>query len=458
LSEDRLDDYKALKAEYDGMFEKVKAYQSQIESAKAVETATVNGTVEKSSARLPFETVDDPQPETSAKSEAVDLKKAVYVTKYGEADVATKAILTDLYGANYEEKRDQQMKAFVRYIRTGHVNAQDESLLKTLIYLPEHIKEDIASQTDYSTIKASTLQEAVNELGGFLVPEDYRNEIIKRLMADTVVRRMARVVTTNRDAAEWPKLEGGNNQYTSGVRVTWVDELPASATVSQTNPEFGMLRVPVHTVMARTDISRNQLEDSAFNMLSIIADLFSEASVIDEDTQFLTGTGGGRPFGILGNRSGAEETPATGITVANSGAAAALTSDGLFDLVYSLPAQYRGKAVIIGARTTHRDLRKLKDGESRYLWQDSLQAGQPATLLGYPVYENESMPTVGANKHALIYGNLMGYLIVDRVGMTIERVQDTTTVGGNKVALFMRRRLGGQVIEPWRFAVQKVAA
>lgn len=277
-------------------------------------------------------------------------------------------------------------------------------------------------------------------------------------MGITVVRSRARVVNTIRDSAEWPKLEGGNSQYTSAVRVTWVDEIPASATVAQTNPTFGMYRIPVHTVMARTDLSRNLVEDAAFNMQAITAELFAEAMAVDEDQKFLTGTGGGTPRGILGNRSGANETPETGIDSVNSGAAAALTADGLVDLAYGLHAQYRGNAVHVGARLTHRDVRKLKDGNGDYLWQRGLAAGEPPTLLSYPFLESESMPAIGANNYPIIFGDMKGYLIVDRVGMSVERVEDTTTKGTNTIALFARRRLGGQVVEPWRFQGHKVSA
>lgn len=403
--------------------------------------------------RMPFDTSDK-----GDDLEGGDLtEKSFYTLKYGDADPAEKAVIKDLYGKDYSAMRNAQWHAFAKYIRTGNVNAREEELLGQLILRPDAVSAQIKGGFSVGEIKA-TLQENVNDLGGFLVPEDYRVEIIKRLMGLTVVRGRARQVQTIRDAAEWPKLEGGDSQYTSAVRVTWVDELPASATEAETNPTFGMYRIPVHTVMARTDVSRNMLEDTPFNMLMVLAELFAEAMAIDEDTQFLTGTGTGRPRGILGKRSGANETPEDGIDAVNSGAAAALTADGLVDLVYGLHAQYRGNAVHIGARATHRDVRKLKDGIGDYLWERGLKFGEPPTLLGYPYLESESMPAIAANNYPQVFGDLAGYLIVDRVGMAIQRVEDTTTVGGNKVALFARRRLGGQVVEPWRFQAQKVSA
>ena len=92
------------------------------------------------------------------------------------------------------------------------------------------------------------------------------------------------------------------------------------------------------------------------------------------------------------------------------------------------------------------------------MWQRGIAAGEPATLLGYPFLESESIPSVAANSFPVIFGDFKGYMIVDRVGMSVERAEDTTTKGTNTVALFARRRLGGQVIEPWRFQAQKVSA
>ena len=459
-AEAKLEEYNTLKAKIDiaqahaGAVSDLDDVQIPAKKAKK-EQEPVDEPGEKTF-RPPFDVDDDkdvvPEPDDS-------FSKSVNVLKYGELPAAQKAVLTDLYGLSYQQMRYDQTAAFSKYLRMGEhrLSLADEKLLKQIIVRPEDIVGEIQKGTSLSEMKV-TLQEGIDDLGGYLVPEDYRAEIIKRMMGLTVVRSRARVVNTIRDSAEWPKLEGGNSQYTSAVRVTWVDEIPSSATVAQTNPTFGMYRIPVHTAMARTDLSRNLVEDSAFNMLSLTAELFAEAMAIDEDQKFLTGTGGGTPRGILGNRSGANETPETGISSVSSGAAAALTADGLVDLVYNLHSQYRTGAVLVAARATHGAIRKLKDGNGDYLWQRGLAAGEPPTLLSYPFLESESMPAIGANNYPVIFGNLNGYLLVDRVGMSVERVEDTTTKGTNTIALFARRRLGGQVVEPWKFQGHKVSA
>jgi len=466
----KFDEAKALQAEVKTLSENAKVMAEGIalkEAEEKAEAETKAAKLEaenealkvaaKKPARLPFETGEE---------KPTDGASGFATLKYGTIDPAVKAVIADLYGSdfNYNEAREAQMKAFVKYIRfgEGRLTPQEHTLLhasaKTILLRPEIIKAEVETGRTVAEIKA-TLEEGSNDLGGFLVPEDYRAEIIKRLMGNTVVRGRARVVTTTRDAIEWPKLEGGNTLYPSAVRVKWVDETPASASVAETNPTWGLIRIPIHTVMARTNLSRNLLEDSAFNLLDVMSGMFADAMAIDEDAKFLTGQGAGTPQGVLGALgNGAQAAPITGVAATNSGNATDITADALTQLVYSVASQYRNAAAFVMNRTTQRDIRLLKDGESRYMWQPGLIAGQPAALLGYPVLESESMDSIAANAHPIIYGDWgNGYIIADRVGMSVERVSDTTTTGQNQIALFARRRLGGQCVAPWAFGALKIS-
>ena len=170
----------------------------------------------------------------------------------------------------------------------------------------------------------------------------------------------------------------------------------------------------------------------------------------------MNGDGVGKPEGILV----AGSNPNTRLTEANSTDANLLKFDGIINLQYAIASQYRQNAVWIAERATYRDIRKLKDADGNYLWPSYADniAGQPSRLIGNDVLEQEVMPTIAANVFPIIFGDLKGYTIADRVGMSIERYLDSQTARQNLVYYIMRRRLGGQVTAPWRFAVQKVAA
>jgi HK97 family phage major capsid protein len=93
--------------------------------------------------------------------------------------------------------------------------------------------------------------------------------------------------------------------------------------------------------------------------------------------------------------------------------------------------------------------------DGQYLWQPSTQAGQPATLLGYPVTEMAAMPTVAANALAVAFGDFReGYLIVDRIGVRVLRDPYT-----NKpyVMFYTTKRVGGGLLNPDAIKVLKIA-
>lgn len=302
-----------------------------------------------------------------------------------------------------------------------------------------------------------TLVEGTDSAGGFLVPDDYQTELIRKVATQATIRARARVGTTSRDIAKWPKLKySTDDKYTSGVRMTWTGEVPSSSSVHRvSNPEFGLYSIPVHTAMASLPLSNDLIEDSAFDILGVSSDLMSEAFTLGENDAFLNGSGIGRPMGILSQVDG--DGPAS----VNSGTAATLLADGIIDLAYSLPAQYEPNAVWVMAKGTEKVVRKLKDTANNYLWPVIASVGNfgvaPRELLGFPTFRDEFMPAVAAGAFPVIFGDLRGYLVLDRVGISIQRLSELYAET-NITLLLARKRVGGQTIEPWRIKVQKVSA
>lgn len=403
---------------------------------------------------MPSQQSPDPAQQQDADNDRI---KSIYTLRYNQEDAATEVVMRDLHGADYQQLRLDQWKAFTRYLRdySHEPDGQDQKLLKQIILTPAHAKAALNAGLDVKAMKA-TMIEAVDTLGGYTVPVDFQEEVIRRLRGFTVMRGRAMVSQTSRDRVELPKLTGGSDQYTTAVRVTWVSEVPTAGT-ADTNLTWGLESIPVNNVMAETFLSRNYVDDSAVDVVAELVAAFSEAQAIDEDNQFLTGTGVGVPQGILVGGA----APITGVTAANSGAAAALTADGLITLQYSIASQYRSNAVFILNRSSLQAIRKLKDGFGRYLFEPGnggITERVSPTLLGDPILEQEIMPDIAAGTYPIIYGDPRGYRIVDRIGMSVERYLDSGTARTNRVLYIMNRRLGGQVTNPERFAVQLVSA
>ncbi len=398
---------------------------------------------------------DDPPMDTppTAKDAAI---KALYSLRFGEPDSAIKAVLIDLHGEDFEAKRLGQWQGFVKFLRYGDqaLSGDELGLMREVIFTPEYAKKAIVDGWDIAALK-TTMVEGEDQYGGHVVPVDYQARMIERMIGYTVVRPRATIITTSRDKVEIPTSTGGDAQFTSAVRVTWVEETPPS-TAADTNLTFGLEGISVHTAMAVTTLSRNLVEDSAFNLPDFVSRKFAEAAGIDEDNQFLVGDGVGKPQGILPGSANA-----LSLGTVNTGASDTIKFDGLIGLQYGLDSQYRNGAAFIAEKATYLAISKLKDSNGQYLWRDQFgrnTVGQERVLLGNLVLEQEALPTIASSAFPIIFGDLSGYYIVDRIGMNIERYLDSSTATTNTIKYVMRRRLGGQCAEPWRFKLQYVSA
>jgi HK97 family phage major capsid protein len=109
-------------------------------------------------------------------------------------------------------------------------------------------------------------------------------------------------------------------------------------------------------------------------------------------------------------------------------------------------------------RTTIGAIRKLKDSDGRFLWQEPLSAGNPATILGRPVVEFVDMPDVADNAIAAVFGDFRsGFRIFDRVAPSVLRDPFSIATTG-QVRFHGRRRVGGAVSKAEAFKFLKVKA
>ncbi len=304
-----------------------------------------------------------------------------------------------------------------------------------------------------------TLTVGLDSAGGFTVPEDYQVELIKKVATVATVRANARVVQTSRDSAKWPKVAyTTDDKYTSGVRMTWTGESPSTSTAHRvTDPVFGLYTIPVHTAMASMPLSNDLLEDSAFDIAGIAADLMGEAFGLGENDAFWNGTGINRPMGIL------TQVDAGGPASVALGATDAPTANGIIDLAYALPSQYEANAKWYMAKATEKTIRKLRtDGTSGdFLWPIVTVVGNLGAvqdmLLGSPALRDEFVPAIDTNAYSIVYGDLKGYIVLDRVGMSVARLSEIYAET-NITMLLARRRVGGQLVEPWRVKAGKMSA
>ena len=252
-----------------------------------------------------------------------------------------------------------------------------------------------------------TLSMGVGALGGFIVPEQFDNNI--RMMEDNaaIFRPLAQVIPAGDppdSAITIPALDqsGANGVY-AGVNVTWIGEGDLKP---ETEPNFREIRLEPHEVAAHTVVTDKLLRNAAAAG-ALVMSLLRKAIIAAEEDAFYTGNGVGRPLGIIGH-------PAS-INVGRAVAAQIAYAD-----IVAMYSQFKmgGRGAWIVSQTTLPQLMTLVDAGGRLIWQPNAREGAPGTLLGMPVYINDQSPILGVQGDIALV-DLNYYLIKDGSGISI---------------------------------------
>jgi HK97 family phage major capsid protein len=258
--------------------------------------------------------------------------------------------------------------------------------------------------------------------GGYLAPDEFVADLDRNVVVFSPVRQVARVRSTGGPAVVWPKRTGG-------MTGQWVGEGPAPR--PETTVTFGQSRYPVCEFAAYVDVSNSMLEDSAFDVPSLLAFEFAEEFGLAEGTAFVNGASVLAPSGFMQNAD---------LAYTPSGSASAVTADGLIDLYHALPSPYRANAVWGLNSATLGAIRKLKTGDGQYLLAMMGINNAPATtILGRPVVEMPDMPDISGGTFPVVFGDFgQGYRIFDRISLSILR--DPYSQATNGMTRFHGRR------------------
>ncbi len=276
----------------------------------------------------------------------------------------------------------------------------------------------------------NALQVGTETEGGYLVPDEYERTLIDKLEEQNIFRSLAHVISTSSGDRKIPVVA-------SKGTAAWIDE---EAQYPESDDAFGQVSIGAYKLATMIKVSEELLNDSVFDIGAYIAKEFARRIGAAEEEAFFTGNGTGRPTGILSETTGAE----IGVTAAKIDG---LTFDEVMDLYYSLRSPYRRNAVFLMNDSTVKALRKLKNGNGDYIWQPSVTAGTPDTILNRPVYTSAFMPEIAASAKSVLFGDLGYYWVADRVGRSFKRLNELYAPTG-QVGFLASQRVDGKLILP----------
>lgn len=245
--------------------------------------------------------------------------------------------------------------------------------------------------------------------GGYAVPPEFRNVFIETMKYYGPMMDLAETITTESGAnIPWPTNDDTGNVgaiLAENTQVAEQDVTLGQASLDAYMYTSKLVRVSLQLLQDRPDFD------------TWLARKLGERVGRILNQHFTTGTGTAQPDGIV-----------TSATVGVTGTGSFATTGGvgyvnLVDLVESLDPAYGGGAGLrwMMHQTARRAIRRLLDSQNRPIWEPSVQAGQPDTLLGYPISINNDMPTLAASSKSVLFGNI-------REAYVVRLVQELTTM------------------------------
>lgn len=311
--------------------------------------------------------------------------------------------------AHAAETEAPHRKAFAAYLRRG-----DDSGLRSLA-----VEEKGLTSFD----------------GGFVASPAIGERVQGALRLSGSLRNLATVVQVDGGAFE-------TIVETDALGSAWARETAAETDAGNVD----RVVIQVHELAAMPKASQRLLDDAAFDVEGWIAERIADRFAGAEAAAFVNGDGDDKPEGVLYAAEAAIDSNAhDAIGAMSTASATKIEADELIDLVYALGAGYRANASFVINSKVASMLRKMRDSDGRFLWADSISAGEPARLLGYPVLVSEDMPEPASGKAAVLFGDFRaGYTIVERPDLRVLR--DPFSAKPH-VLFYATKRVGGGVVD-----------
>lgn len=245
--------------------------------------------------------------------------------------------------------------------------------------------------------------------GGNTVPTSFYGLLQEHLIENSAIRQSnVQVLTTaSGEALQVPKT---TSHPTAAI-------IAEGATITESNPAFGQLTLNAYKYGFSVQVASELEQDTGVDLMGYLARQGGQALANGSGAHFVIGTGTGQPNGIV--------TASTAGVTGTAAVAGAFTVDNIIDLYYSVISPYRNNSTWLMGDAAIKAARKLKDATSGlYLWDNSVLAGEPSTLLGRPVLNDTNVVDPAADAKSVVFGDLSKYMIRDVAGVRVERSVD----------------------------------
>jgi len=291
-----------------------------------------------------------------------------------------------------EEKKDKDVEvrdAFVNYLRNGNEKAANE----------------------YRALQKDNPQSA----GYLIAPEKFVNEIIQELDNALPFRQLCKVLPAlvGAHSLGYPKRTARMNTAAWGGEIT--------TPVADNSLAFGKREFKLNVCTGEILVSKTLLRNAP-NVEEIVRKelAFNFGELLER--AYMEGDGVGKPLGIFTDSvdgiSNARDL-STGNTQTE------IKFDGILNAIYNIKPQYQPNLKFLFHRDAMKQLRKLKDNDGQYIYQQDVKVMGGDTLFGIPVVLSEYCPAVfTTGKLVGILGDFKNYWILPGASMEVLMLQE----------------------------------
>ncbi|MCZ7413073.1 phage major capsid protein [Streptomyces sp. WMMC897] len=259
------------------------------------------------------------------------------------------------------------------------------------------------------------LSKATSGAGGATVPTSFYDRLVSHMIETSSILQAGATVlnTASGEVLQVPKTTAHSS---AGI-------VSEAATISESDPAFGQVALGAYKYGTMIQISRELLTDTGVDLEGYLSMQAGRALGNAFGAHAISGDGSGKPRGILTDATAGATGP-TGVTGGfGSQSTAGQGADLLIELFHSVIAPYRASSSCrwIMNDGTAGTIRKIKTTEGQYIWQPSVIAGTPDTILGKPVLTDPNVPDVALSAESVIFGDMSQYFVRLAGGVRFER-------------------------------------
>jgi HK97 family phage major capsid protein len=308
--------------------------------------------------------------------------------------------------------------------RTGAAGqrAEDETATELRAFLRGESGKrvfDVLPRNGKAPVDFRTLSKLTTGAGGNTVPTSFYDRLMAHLIEVSAVLQAGATVlrTDGGETIQVPKTTGHSTAVLTAE----------AASLSASDPAFGQASLGAYKYGVLIQVSRELVDDTGVDLEGYLAMQAGRALGNAFGADAITANGSSKPTGVLNNTTLGATGP-TGVSGGLGATSATANSGGdfLIDLYYSVIAPYRASSAAgwMVRDSTMAVLRKIKDTTGQYMFQPSLVAGTPDTLLGKPIYTDPFVPAIATGAKSIIFGDWSQFFIRMVGGVRFERSDD----------------------------------